>query len=257
MQKQIFFVIGALLMFGAVGLSMWENRRLKRDLDRLERRMEHAGEREEAEPAGVDPELRQWRREVEKMIEETYGDVLQMSLKDEQLDRMVRELREGGRREDPEAEKALLKGMIDRELSRALEEQGLVLKKKLPTVDDMISELALTDAQAALVRQIVQEAQNKTIDLLQQPRDDGIHLLSEFARLDNLPAYSPEREGLGWKLLKLRANDGRTLHEHFLATEEGVDRKFQNILTPDQYRRYKQSDVIPTQVLGTFMEPGR
>lgn len=198
----------------------------------------------------TEEELAAWKDRIDRVTDESFGQILDLRMESSQIEAIVESLRADLQEvEDVEspAMRQRLEQEVRRQVAASLADQGLVLRRRRPTVGEVAGRLGLAPDQEEGMREIFSRARDRTLAMLQEPREDEMDLLAAFVDLENLSVYDPERDARYWKLLRL-PSAGTTVHQRFLEIEDEADQAVARILTASQYEAYKALDVIPGEL---------
>ncbi|MBI4231137.1 MAG: hypothetical protein HY608_09915 [Planctomycetes bacterium] len=253
-------LVAAVAVAGTV-VSLGEIRALRRDLDAVRgtvstQRQTQATHRQSIEslrrhqPQLTAEEFAAWKEEIDRVTRESFGALVELNDENGSIAAIIESVRADV--EDVESLRTpeiqeRLQQEVRQHVALALEEKGLILKRQRPSVADLAGSLSLDDMQALQMREAFARARDRTLAMMQEPRDDGTDLLAEFVDLENVSVYDPERDARYWKLLRL-PSAGTTVHQRMLLIEDETDLDIQRILTASQYEVYKALDIIPGEL---------
>lgn len=235
---------------------------LERDLARLvtENRLRAPG----APPRREDPQdLATWAAEIDRLVQESYGELLRLSLSEAQIRSVVQSLEArvatGAAIDlsDPVV-RAELKKVVDGVVSEHLYDKGFILKRKTLSLDEVAERVGLAPDQREALARVFSDAREAILDLARDHQQTtGRDLLADLFRLENLPWASPEREALSWRLLATDISPDRTLHAWLVEQERLIQTRMDALLTPEQTARYRFLGLVPWDLVGIALQsPG-
>jgi serine/threonine protein kinase len=116
-------------------------------------------------------------------------------------------------------------------------------KKKGP-FEDFARFLALTDEQTQDANAAIKTAQEDALKIALIPRDDGIDIAGEIAKLDNMDIPQSEKDKKRIKILLLEIPGSKETYFSRLTTIKfNTDVKLKGILTEEQFQKYKRKNI--------------
>lgn len=253
----LFLAMAAALGFLATSLAAarGELRRLDERLSRViaENRLRRPGEG----PIRKDPkDLATWAAEIDRLVQESYGQVLRLTLSEAQIRSIVsgleRKVDAAGAALDlanPQV-RSKLKEAIDAVVTEHLYEKGYVLKRRTPSLDEVAERIGLAADQREPFAKVFSETRTGVVDLAERARSDGVDLLGDLYRLESLPWASPERESLSFRILATKVAGDRTFHDWLIEQQGTVDRRLAGLLTDEQRVRMRFLNLVPWDLVG-------
>lgn len=232
--------------------------RVEEDLARVvaENRLRAPGE---GPRASDPPDLATWAAQIDRMVQESYGELLRLSLSESQIRGIVKSLEERvaspGTPDlaDP-AVRAGLREAVDGLISEHLYERGLILKRKTPTADEVAGKVGLESEQRAGFDRIFADTRGAIVDLARERMPHNVDLLADLYRLENVPWASSERGVLEWKLLSTELSGGRTFQGWLSEQERIVTSRLAGVLTADQMARFQFLKLVPWDLVGIALQ---
>ncbi len=205
------------------------------------------------------PDLATWALQIDRMVQESYGELLRLSLSESQIRGIVKSLEERvaapGTPDlaDP-AVRAGLREVVDGLVSEHLYERGFILKRKTPTADEVAGKVGLEPAQREGFDRIFADTRGAIVDLARERMPHGVDLLADLYRLENVPWASPERGVLEWKLLSTELPGERTFQVWLAEQERIVTARLAGVLTDDQMARFRFLKLVPWDLVGIALQ---
>ncbi len=261
-----FLIAGVLGLLAAGVVWAWHGRlsdqdriaALEQDLSRIiqENRLRRPGE----PPRRTQPQdLETWAAEIDKLVQESYGQLLRLSLSEAQIRGIVKSLEE--RVASPvqpdlasPTVREKLREVVDGLVSEHLYERGFILKRKTPSTAEVAEKVGLENDQRDSFERIFSDTRVAVVDLARTKLPDGVDILADLYRLENVPWASNERGLLEWQLLSTEVQPDRTFHAWLTEQERVVTARLAGILTADQMARFQFLKLVPWDLVGMAMQ---
>lgn len=205
------------------------------------------------------PDLATWAAQIDKLVQESYGELLRLSLSESQIRGIVKSLE--ARVESPGAPdlsdpavKSQLREVVDGLVSEHLYERGFILKRKTPTADEVAEKVGIEPTQREGFDRIFAETRAAIVDLSRERLPHGVDLLADLYRLENVPWASPDRQVLEWKLLSTELSQGRSFQGWLAEQERVVTARLSGVLTADQMARFQFLKLVPWDIVGIALQ---
>lgn len=255
----------ALVAVAGAGLLAYDRQRQDRRLAEVESALARVVAENRLRGPGEGPrteepqDLATWAAQIDRLVQESYGELLRLSLSESQIRGIVKSLE--ARVESPGAPdlsdpavKSQLREVVDGLVSEHLYERGFILKRKTPTADEVAEKVGLDPAQREGFDRIFAETREAIVDLSREQLPHGVDLMADLYRLENVPWASPDRQVLEWKLLSTELSEGRSFQTWLTEQERVVTARLSGILTGDQLARFRFLKLVPWDLVGIALQ---